>query len=327
MQATASVASTFQRRSVVVAQLTLSDFLTTQSARCSFGTQGRSVGHSNMIGGPSDWEENCIEVMVGGAQNGWGTHSTNPQHTIALPPSPPAPPTVQVLQGARMCSSDAQQLGPLQYGTWHVTGTDYAHQQAEARCEIGYSPAGGNAYRLCIIEQPGSPSARYQWTPGGVFCQRTDTATSNMQCPPVETDPYGTWIVRQVGTVSNVHLECNDKHAPVGSGFASSSCDSRGSDAAAPHWTPPFRVGGQVRIACPRPAGAAPPASTPQAADPGGSGSWFFKFVLLLLLGGGVYVAKDKGLGPFAAGGAAKSALVAGPGESTIYDTGGDETL
>ena len=49
--------------------------------------------------------------------------------------------------------------------------------------------------------------------------------------------------------------------------------------------------------------------------------------MLLLLLGGGVYVAKDKGLGPFAAGGAAKSALVAGPGESTIYDTGGDETL
>ena len=27
-------------------------------------------------GGPADWEENCIEVLVGGPQNGRGSHST-----------------------------------------------------------------------------------------------------------------------------------------------------------------------------------------------------------------------------------------------------------
>ena len=332
MQATASVVTSNQfppTRSVVVAQLTLANSQT--SAQCAFGTQGRSVGHTNAIGGTSDWEENCIQVMVGGTQNGWGTHATNPQQTLALPTPSPAPPTaapVEVLHNARMCAE--QQLGPLQYGRWVVTGTDYQHQQAEAQCLTGYAPAGGNAYRLCTIAGIGADRS-YQWTPGGVFCQSTETATYNMACPPVETDPYGTWETRTTAgsTVSRAYLVCNDQRAPVvsGNGFATSQCDSRGSDAAPPHWEPPFRVSGKVRAACPGPSAPAPTPQDGAPADPGGGGGTFFKFVLLLLLGGGVYVAKVKGLGPFAAGGAAKSALVAGPGESTIYDTGGDETL
>ena len=41
--------------------------------------------------GVADWEENCIEVMVGGPQSGWGSHSSTPPVTPPPPPPPPIP--------------------------------------------------------------------------------------------------------------------------------------------------------------------------------------------------------------------------------------------
>lgn len=69
-------------RTMVVAQLTLHDAtsrVTSQVAR--FNAQGRSVGH--IVGGggeTADWFESCIEVLVGGPQNGQGTHAVEVKH-------------------------------------------------------------------------------------------------------------------------------------------------------------------------------------------------------------------------------------------------------
>eukprot|EP01043_Picozoa_sp_COSAG02_P018157 COSAG02_NODE_841_length_16613_cov_61.635703_3_plen_577_part_00 len=58
-------------RTMVIAQLTLQD-ARAGSQDVHFDAQGRSSG------GPADWEENCINVMVGGPQNGQGSHSATP---------------------------------------------------------------------------------------------------------------------------------------------------------------------------------------------------------------------------------------------------------
>ena len=76
----------------MIAQLTVpSD---QESAKCTFGAQGRSVGYEHL---EPDWEENCIEVLVGGSQNGYGTHVSDisegvvATHVDRNPPPPPWP--------------------------------------------------------------------------------------------------------------------------------------------------------------------------------------------------------------------------------------------
>ena len=77
----------------------------------------------------------------------------------------------------------------------------------------------------------------------------------------------------------------------------------------------------------------AKPPSQPSPPSPpdsdGGSGATVGYVVVLLLLGGAMYVVKDKALGPFAP---KDASLVSGAGgasgdEPTMYESGGDDTL
>jgi hypothetical protein len=96
-KATAAVSA---QRTMVVAQLTLRDAASQfTSQTVHFDAQGRSTGHpigthSAAAAGPPDWEENCIEVLVGGSQNGQGSHSVlsaaNAATGQGTPPTPPA---------------------------------------------------------------------------------------------------------------------------------------------------------------------------------------------------------------------------------------------
>ena len=330
MQATGAVSTDASRRRVVtIAQLTLATSQTGASARCAFGTQGRSVGHTNSALGVNDWEENCIEVFVGGNQNGYGTHATDVSHRTALPPPAPAPPPPPP-PGPPLCSTDPSVLGPLAYGRWTFQGSTQATQVATAICNQGYTPAGGSGpVRVCTFERQGTT----RWSPGGVYCEPNNLVTQHMECPLVPDDPYGVWTVRPIGSSETAVLICNNGDAPVSpvgnaGEYGTSTCDNRGSDIAPPHWSPPFDVGGQRRMECPRP--LSPPSPPPPPPPPPPSSSPIGYVVVLILLGGAVYVAKDKSLGPFAPKG--EASLVSGPdkiggGESTIYDTGGDETL
>ena len=237
---------------MTVAQLTLPMSQTGESARCAFGTQGRSVGHTSTSSGVGDWEENCIQVFVGGNQNGYGTHADNPAYRTALPSPTPAPPP----SPPPLCSTDTALLGPLPNGYWNIQGSTLANQQAIATCNQGYSPEGGATIRYCAVEGQGTPNMQYRWSPGGVYCVSGGTP-SPPPAPPAPPAPE--------------------------------------------------------------------PAPEPSEKEPDEGSPWGYIFVLILL-GGAVYAAKDKGLGPFAP---KNGELVPGPkgGESTIYDTGGDETL
>ena len=71
------------RRTMVVAQLTLQDVVSqVRSQVVFFAAQGRSVGQILGVGDVlKDWQENCIEVFVGGPQNGQGSHPVMPSTT------------------------------------------------------------------------------------------------------------------------------------------------------------------------------------------------------------------------------------------------------
>jgi hypothetical protein len=76
-------------RTMVVAQLTLLSTSASQQAR--FDAQGRGAGvPANADETNANWEENCITVMLGGAQNGQGSHAVGAP--AAPPPPPPSPP-------------------------------------------------------------------------------------------------------------------------------------------------------------------------------------------------------------------------------------------
>ena len=84
-------------RSMVVAQLTIATSSTSQMV--NFAAQGRSHSgqgiHAEDDQEVRDWEETCIDVKVGGTENGQGTHCQMCE--VAPPPSPssagpPAPP-------------------------------------------------------------------------------------------------------------------------------------------------------------------------------------------------------------------------------------------
>eukprot|EP01043_Picozoa_sp_COSAG02_P009038 COSAG02_NODE_300_length_25279_cov_159.676529_19_plen_542_part_00 len=66
-------------RTMVIAQLTLQDAASQATSQVvHFDAQGRSTGHAEGVSsGPADWEENCIELMVGGPQHGQGSHSAS----------------------------------------------------------------------------------------------------------------------------------------------------------------------------------------------------------------------------------------------------------
>jgi|EP01046_Picozoa_sp_COSAG06_P050276 hypothetical protein len=74
MQATGAVTTRPNgQRAVVIAQLTLPIPHRGESARCFFSAKGRStLGSSDVM---LDWREECIEVFVGGNQNGYGSHA------------------------------------------------------------------------------------------------------------------------------------------------------------------------------------------------------------------------------------------------------------
>jgi hypothetical protein len=333
-QATESVVTSYGTRKMTIAQLTLRTVQT--SARCAFDTQGRSVGHSMQGAGVADWEENCIEVMVGGPQNGWGSHSST--HVTAPPPPPPyAPPpppsSTQVINGFRSCPAPppgrtdglTNILGPLVNGQWMISGTDAANQHATAICFSGYEAVGVND-RACRVEGLGTPTAQYRWAPSQVYCEPVGGVVSSMPCPSDPTrgapsDLYGTWtVVNGIGVAKTARLSCPGGAIPLGP-HAVLNCNGRGSDVGPPVW-----VFVANRAYCPRP--ATPP---PAVGDPDGDSSSMTYVLLVLVLVGGAagYVAKDKGLGPFADGGAGGASLVSATAkaDSTIYDTGGDETL
>ena len=331
-QATESVVTSYGTRKMTIAQLTLRTVQT--SARCAFDTQGRSVGHSMQGAGVADWEENCIEVMVGGPQSGWGSHSST--HVTAPPPAPPPPPpsSTQVINGFRSCPAPppgrtdglTNILGPLVNGHWTISGTDAANQHAMAMCLPGYEAVGGVNDRACRVEGQGTPSAQYRWAPSQVYCEPVGGQVSSMPCPLVgspggPTDAYGTWtVVNAIGPAKTARLSCPGGAIPLGQ-HAVLNCNGRGSDVGPPVW-----VFVANRAYCPRP--ATPP---PAVGDPDGdNGSMTYVLLVLVLVGGAAgYVAKDKGLGPFADGGAGGASLVSATAkaDSTIYDTGGDETL
>jgi len=340
-QATESVVTSYGTRKMTIAQLTLRTVQT--SARCAFDTQGRSVGHSMQGAGVADWEENCIEVMVGGPQSGWGSHSST--HVTAPPPAPPPPPpsSTQVINGFRSCPAPPPGrtdgldsiLGALVNGHWVISGTEAANQHATAICFSGYEAVGVND-RACRVEGLGTPTAQYRWAPSQVYCEPVGGVVSSMPCPSDPTrgapsDLYGTWtVVNGIGVAKTARLSCPGGATPLGP-HAVLSCNGRGSDVGPPVW-----VFVANRAHCPRP--ATPPPPPPSATYPRGhqddedddSSSTTYVLLVLVLVGGAAgYVAKDKGLGPFADGGAGGASLVSATAkaDSTIYDTGGDETL
>lgn len=71
-------------RTLVIAQLTVSASSASHPVR--FAAQGRSHERGD------DWVENCISVMVGGSQNGEGTHAVGGSGVRAPAPPSPSPP-------------------------------------------------------------------------------------------------------------------------------------------------------------------------------------------------------------------------------------------
>jgi hypothetical protein len=132
---------------MVVAQLTLQDAASqSMSQAAHFDAQGRSAGfvvgaHNN----PSDWEENCIEVLVGGPQHGQGSHSVMASNTAPAVPG-----------GA--CRMKTNPQG----GSWSYDTIDFrAGTRATLSCMRGYSPpVGANLQEVCTNGQWGtSPTA------------------------------------------------------------------------------------------------------------------------------------------------------------------------
>ena len=93
-----------EEKSLVIAQLTVPS--SSGSHPALFGAQGRSRVRG------ADWVENCISVMVGGSQNGEGTHAVGGSGVHAPPPAPsppPSPPPVAAGPGtAHFVRSDSQ---------------------------------------------------------------------------------------------------------------------------------------------------------------------------------------------------------------------------
>jgi hypothetical protein len=100
MDPSAATASVSESRTMVVAQLTLSESVAdghslTRLHQMRFDAQGRSVGRVESgprpTGESRDWEEACIIVFLGGPQSGQGTHAFNPAAPVPPPPPPPPP--------------------------------------------------------------------------------------------------------------------------------------------------------------------------------------------------------------------------------------------
>ena len=138
-----------QGKTMVVAQLTLQDAASqAMSQAVHFDAQGRSTGHfvtqSGSAQGPADWEENCIEVLVGGPQHGQGSHSMMAANTAPVP------------GGA--CRMKTNPQG----GSWSYDTMDFrAGTRATLSCMQGYAPpVAANMQEVCTDGQWGtSPSA------------------------------------------------------------------------------------------------------------------------------------------------------------------------
>ena len=131
------------QRTMVVAQLTLNNAQTAAaSSIVHFDAQGRSIGHAayasahiGMVGnGPSDWEENCIEVLVGGPQNGQGSHSTMSATNAPM------------VQGGACIMMNNPQGGSWNYNMLSLaTGT-----AATLQCMVGFiQPPQSDMSRVC----------------------------------------------------------------------------------------------------------------------------------------------------------------------------------
>ena len=379
LQATASVTYNGGQRSVVIAQVTLRS--TAPSADCRFDAQGRSMGHTAGTSTIADWEENCIEVKVGGLENGYGTHSST--HLTAQPPPPPPVyrPPPPPASGPTTTGCPLTMDGFFASGHWAISGTTALDQRATAICNPGYTCTD------CVLRDCRYEAAKgtYRWAPGQGRCTApANTGYATPTCAgPLPVIAGGTLVVAPgslypYAVNTRATLTCQHGYYPTGSGFASCTGsvdsgymwhdESAGSCQVACAATVPPLTGGEwtrggsgavvtASLTCdfgyhPTSRGASiectnagsrwttsPATCTKDVAagggeqvasaeDPGShTGLWV---VLLLLAAGGGYYAKENQLGPFAADG--KDLMGgAGPagtgGESTIYDTGGDDTL
>jgi len=136
-KATAAVSA---QRTMVVAQLTLRDAASQFTSQIvHFDAQGRSTGHpigthSAAAAGPSDWEENCIEVLVGGSQNGQGSHSV-----------------LSAANAPLVMGGECVMLTNPKGGSWQYNQLNFGDGTAATlQCMGGfYAPAGAQMQKMC----------------------------------------------------------------------------------------------------------------------------------------------------------------------------------
>ena len=174
-EATGSVSGA---RTQVIAQLTLRN-VGQVSQVVHFDAQGRSTGHSfaqgptGQVQGSPDWEENCIEVMVGGPQNGQGSHSVTAMNGGGQP-------TRNLGPNAPCVMLTNPQGGVYNYNNLQMTpGT-----RATMTCMHGYvptNPAGS----------PASQGDMVKTCNGGQWLGGLGTCSVATPCRPIMPAPYG----------------------------------------------------------------------------------------------------------------------------------------